>query len=129
MDLNQITLAANNFDECVGFYRKLGLKLIVLSEGRYARFEMPSGSTTLSISKAETSSVGNTVLYFEVDDVDRRFAELSALSVEFETAPTDENWKWREALFADPAGNKLCLFHAGPDRRFPPWRLENRSEP
>jgi catechol 2,3-dioxygenase-like lactoylglutathione lyase family enzyme len=124
MDLNQVSLAVRNFGECVGFYQKIGLKLIVLSEGRYARFEMPSGSTTLSISYAETCTIGSTVLYFEVDDVDRRFSELTALGVEFESAPTDESWKWREARFSDPAGNKLCLFHAGPNRRFPPWRLE-----
>lgn len=125
MDLNQVTLTASNFEECVRFYQKIGLKLIVLSEGRYARLEMPSGSTTLSISHSETPAGRNTVLYFEVDDVDRRFAELTALGVEFESDPADKSWKWREARFSDPAGNRLCLFHAGPDRRFPPWRLEN----
>ncbi|MTI17011.1 VOC family protein [Rhodobacteraceae bacterium RKSG542] len=123
MDLNQVTLETRNFNESLEFYKKLGLRLIVLSEGRYARFEMPSGSSTLSLHQAEEPAIGNTVLYFEVDDVERKFEELSASGIVFETPPTDEHWRWKEARFTDPAGNKLCLFHAGPDRRFPPWRL------
>ena len=40
MDLNQVTLEATNFDESLKFYQKIGLKLIVLNAGRYARFEL-----------------------------------------------------------------------------------------
>jgi len=123
MDLNQVTLEATNFDESLEFYQKIGLKLIVLSDGRYARFELPSGSTTLSIHHSEQPVIGNTVLYFEVEDLEQRYLELSGLGIEFDTPPTDENWRWKEARFRDPAGNKLCLLHAGLDRRFPPWRL------
>jgi len=124
MDLNQVTLEASDFDASLAFYQKIGLKLIVLSEGRYARFELPSGSSTLSIHHADQPVIGNTVLYFEVDDLDQRYRELSELGIEFDTAPTDESWRWKEARFSDPAGNKLCLLHAGIDRRFPPWRLD-----
>ncbi len=46
----------------------------------------------------------------------------------FDAPPQDRPWRWREAHFADPAGNLLCLFHAGPDRRFPPWRLDTDRE-
>ena len=49
MDLNQVTIGTRDFDRSVEFYTRLGLKLIVHSEGRYARFELPSGSSTLSI--------------------------------------------------------------------------------
>lgn len=125
MDLNQITLEAGDFDQSLEFYQKLGLKLIVLSEGRYARFEMPSGSSTLSLHHAEEPVVGNSVFYFEVEDVDRRYGELKDAGVSFDTPPTDEPWAWREARFRDPAGNKLCLFHAGPNRRFPAWRVKD----
>jgi len=68
MDLNQITLEAKDFEESLKFYQRIGLKLIVLSEGRYARFELPSGSSTLSIHHADHPIIGNTVLYFEVDN-------------------------------------------------------------
>lgn len=124
MDMNQVTLEASDFDASLSFYQAIGLKLIVLSEGRYARFELPSGSSTLSIHHADTPNVGKGVLYFEVDDVDKRYAELSEAGIEFETSPRDESWKWREARFTDPAGNRLCLYHAGLNRRFPPWRRE-----
>lgn len=124
MDMNQVTIGARDFDASVAFYRKLGLKLIVLAAGRYARFELPSGSSTLSLHYDEKHQPGGTLLYFEVDDVDARHAELKRAGIEFESEPRDERWNWREARFADPSGNRLCLFHAGADRRFPPWRLD-----
>ncbi|MGJ8584983.1 MAG: VOC family protein [Marinosulfonomonas sp.] len=124
MDLNQITLEAADFDASVQFYSKIGLKLIVLSEGRYARFESPSGATTLSLHHAKTPRTGNTLLYFEVDNLQARYDELIQLGIMFETPPTEQGWLWAEARFSDPSGNKLCLFHAGANRRFPPWRLD-----
>ena len=124
MDLNQVTLEAVDFDKSVDFYQRLGLKLIVLSEGRYARFELPSGSSTLSIHHTDQPLIGNTLLYFEVDDVAKRHEELVNRGIEFQTKPTDESWRWTEARFLDPSGNRLCLLHAGPDRRFPPWRID-----
>ncbi|KUO54452.1 MAG: hypothetical protein APF78_10920 [Sphingomonadales bacterium BRH_c3] len=123
MDLNQVTIGARDFDASLAFYRKLGLKLIVLTEGRYARFELPSGSSTLSLHYDAVHSPGDTLLYFEVDDIDGKHAELEAAGIIFDSPPRDERWNWREARFSDPSGNRLCLFHAGPDRRFPPWRL------
>ena len=128
MDLNQITLEAEDFDESVRFYSKIGMKLIVLSEGRYARFESPSGATTLSLHHAEDPKIGNTVLYFEVDDLSARYQALLQAGITFETPPTLENWLWEEASFADPSGNKICLFLAGATRRFPPWRLTTATD-
>ena len=125
MDLNQVTLDARDVAESVAFYRSIGLKLIVLSEGRYARFDLPSGSSTLSVHHATNPLAGGTVLYFEVDDVDRRYAELTERGIAFDTLPTDEPWGWREARFMDPTGNRLCLMHAGLNRRFPAWRIED----
>ncbi|MHA7772839.1 VOC family protein [Roseibium sp. M-1] len=127
MDLNQVTLETNDFDKSLEFYGKLGLKLIVLSDGRYARFELPSGSSTLSIHYAEEVMAGNAMLYFEVDDLERRYKDLVAKGIVFDAPPVLQNWRWREARFSDPSGNRLCLFHAGPDRRFPPWRLVEDS--
>jgi len=124
MDLNQVTLEASNFEQSLAFYKMLGLKLIVSSEGRYARFELPSGSSTLSLHQADQPSVGNLLLYFEVDDVDAQYTKLLEAGIKFDSPPSDKSWRWREARFCDPAGNKLCLYHAGLDRRFPPWRLE-----
>lgn len=124
MDLNQVTIAVTDFETSVAFYQRIGLRLIVSARGEYARFETPSGSSTFSLHLAETAQPGQTMLYFEVDDVDRRYEELRALGVMFDRPPQDQSWRWREARFCDPDGHLLCLYHAGPDRRFPPWRLE-----
>ena len=124
MDMNQITLETADFDASVSFYRKLGLKLIVMADGRYARFELPSGSSTLSLHHTDEPAAGGAVFYFEVEDVDKRYRELLDAGIKFDTEPADERWLWREARFRDPAGNRLCLFHAGQNRRFPPWRLQ-----
>jgi len=121
MDLNQVTLPCTDYEASVTFYRRLGLTQIVDSPPRYARFETPGGAT-LSI-HAGAGMPGATVVYFEVDDVDATVARLRQQGLEFESDPTDEGWLWREAYLHDPAGNRLCIYHAGDNRRYPPWRL------
>ena len=37
--------------------------------------------------------------------------------------PLDRDWLWREARLTDPSGNVICIYHAGENRRFPPWRI------
>lgn len=123
MDFNQVTVEVRDFHESLDFYKTLGFRLIVSQRDEYARFELPSGSSTFSIYVSDAPVPGNTVLYFEVDDVDRVHAELRARGIAFDSPPTDESFRWRTAYFSDPTGNQLCLYHAGLERRFPPWRL------
>ena len=123
MDLTQITIEVSDFQRSLDFYLKLGLRLIVSARDEYARFELPSGSSTFSLHISDQPLVGRTVFYFEVDDVDGKYEQLRDLDIDFDLAPTDQDWRWREAHFKDPTGHKLCLFHAGNERRFPPWRL------
>lgn len=118
MKLNQVTVGTTDFRASLDFYLKLGLTLIVHSPPRYARFETPTGET-FSIEQAEQVS-GATTIYFEVEDVDAAVARLGLRPVE---GPVDRPWLWREAVLADPCGNRICLYHAGDNRRFPPWRL------
>lgn len=123
MDLNQITLPCDDYAASVEFYVTLGLTQIVDSPPRYARFETPGGAT-LSIHRADPGSANSaTVIYFEVDDVDKRVGELKAAGIEFDSDAADQTWLWREAHLRDPAGNHLCIYHAGENRRFPPWRI------
>ncbi len=124
MDMNQVTVEVRDFNESVDFYTKIGLRLIVSARQEYARFELPSGSATFSFHVSEQPVASNTILYFEVDEVDRRYEELLGLGITFDSPPMDQSWRWREARFSDPTGNRFCLYHAGQDRRFPPWRLE-----
>lgn len=128
MDLNQITLACVGYGASVEFYKTLGLTQIVDSPPRYARFETPSGST-LSIHSVESVAESSGVtIYFEVEDVDAKVAELEEAGLEFHTKPVDQRWLWREAHLRDPAGNEICIYHAGENRRYPPWRISECSK-
>ena len=125
MDLNQVTIPCTNYEASVEFYKKLGLTQIVDSPPRYARFETPAG-TTLSIHSVEGQVTGDgTVMYFEVEDVDIAVQGLQEKGLEFDAPPTNQRWLWREAYLSDPAGNRVCIFHAGENRRYPPWRIES----
>jgi hydroxymethylpyrimidine/phosphomethylpyrimidine kinase len=121
MNLNQVTLPAQDYEASVAFYRRLGLRQIVDSPGRYARFECPGGAT-LSIHVEQGRRPGDAVIYFENEALDAWVERLEAAGVAFETGPEDQSWGWREARLKDPAGNRLCLYRAGRYRRFPPWR-------
>jgi catechol 2,3-dioxygenase-like lactoylglutathione lyase family enzyme len=125
MRLNQVTVAARDLGESIVFYRKLGLRLIVKSEN-YARFECPDGGSTFSLHlDPEANGVSQTTIFFENDEVDEAVRYLKSKGVRFEADPVDQSWLWREAYLRDPAGNRICLYRAGENRRFPPWRLED----
>jgi len=124
MNLNQVTVPCAHLDVSVAFYRSLGLRLIVNDPPSYARFECPVGDATFSLHRGSVAPHGDgIVVYFEVDDLDAKVRELTALGIRFDDTPQDQPWLWREARLRDPAGNRICLFHAGENRRRPPWRL------
>lgn len=123
MDLNQITVPCTDYDASVSFYKKLGLTQIVDSPPRYARFETDTG-TTLSIHADDNQASPGVVVYFEVDDVDSKVEQLRGAGLQIDTDPEDQRYLWREAYLSDPAGNRICIFHAGENRRFPPWRID-----
>jgi hydroxymethylpyrimidine/phosphomethylpyrimidine kinase len=119
MRLNQVTVGTKDYGASVAFYKTLGLRQIVASPPRYARFETPDGET-FSIHRMDEVRSG-TIVYFEVEDVD---AFVAALGLPLTQEPTDQPWLWREARLEDPSGNEICIYHAGPNRRFPPWRVD-----
>jgi hydroxymethylpyrimidine/phosphomethylpyrimidine kinase len=120
--LNQITIPARDYAASENFYTLLGLRQIVRAEPRYARFET-TGGTTLSIEAADEIG-GAPVIYFECDDLDFQCKRLAHYGIAIERGPVDEDWGWREVRLRDPAGNAICLYQAGENRRFPPWRLK-----
>jgi predicted enzyme related to lactoylglutathione lyase len=123
MNLNQVTLPCSDYEETVRFYRELGLTQIVDSPPRYARFET-SGGTTFSVHASESfEPCRDVIIYFEVDDIDSAVRELKDSGIGFEMEPQDQDWLWREAYLQDPSGNRLCIYHAGENRRNPPWRI------
>jgi len=62
-------------------------------------------------------------VYFEVEDLKKTVRSLREQGLEFNSGPRDESWLWSEARITDPAGNQICIYHAGDNRRFPPWRI------
>jgi catechol 2,3-dioxygenase-like lactoylglutathione lyase family enzyme len=122
MHLNQVTVPCIDYDASVSFYKTLGLRQIVDSPPRYSRFETANG-TTFSIHSAAVSDNPGFVIYFEVDDVDDTVRQLKGKGLAFDQEPTDQQWLWRESYLRDPARNVVCIYHAGENRRYPPWRL------
>jgi catechol 2,3-dioxygenase-like lactoylglutathione lyase family enzyme len=122
MRLNQVTVFVSDIPRAVEFYRRLGLSPVVL-DAHYARFACPDGASTFSVEYKADATPGDTLVYFECDDLDERVTALKVVGVIFDTALVDQPWLWREARLRDPDGNRLCLFHAGENRLNPPWRV------
>jgi predicted enzyme related to lactoylglutathione lyase len=126
MILNQVTLPARDIASSVAFYQLMGFRLIV-SSPHYARFECLAGAVeapTFSVHHCDAPSLETgVVVYFECDDLDQRVSQLQSRGITFTQLPRDESWLWREARLLDPSGNVICLYHAGENRRFPPWRV------
>jgi len=123
---NQVTVPAVDLERSIAFYKTLGLKLIVKST-HYARFEVGDGSDTFSLHLMDDvrGAANGPRIYFECDELDARVAALKAKGIVFDSDPADQRWLWREAWLTDPAGVRLCFYHAGEMRRFPPWRLSD----
>lgn len=124
MNLNQVTLPSTSLELSAAFYQQLGLTLIVNSIPRYARFECPDGSSTLSLHQVEKVAEGEgIILYFECEQLDQTVQDLLKANIAFETEPEDQPWLWREARLKDPDGHQIILYHAGDNRKNPPWRV------
>ena len=124
MDLNQVTVPCTDLEISVAFYRRLGLRQIVSNPPDYARFECPVGGATFSLQRvSHVPPDQGVVVYFELEDRDSKVQQLESAGLRFEAEPHDQPWLWREAHLRDPAGIRVCLFHAGENRRNPPWRL------
>ncbi len=123
MNLNQITLPALDIAASVAFYRELGFEQIVDSP-HYARFMATVGDASFSVHQVDAVSANNgVVVYFECARLDEQVAELTSRGIAFTHPPCDERWLWREARLLDPAGNVICLYHAGVNRLDPPWKV------
>ena len=127
MRLNQVTIGSVDLPRAERFYGTLGLRLIVRSD-HYLRFECPDGDATFSIDRVTGTPTDESVtVYFESDDLDAECARLSAAGITFDRPPEDMPWLWREARLRDPDGHHVCLYHAGANRKDPPWRLGTPS--
>jgi catechol 2,3-dioxygenase-like lactoylglutathione lyase family enzyme len=127
MNLNQVTIPSKDVKTAIDFYSKLGLKLIVEALPHYARFECPDGDATFSIHLVDNIREGEgAIIYFEEDQLDNYVKQLVKAGIIFDEMPEDRNWLWREAHLKDPDGNKLIVYHAGENRKNPPWRIDRK---
>jgi len=124
MNLNQVTVPTKDLIRSIGFYEKLGLKLIIKAAPTYARFECPEGDATFSIHQVDELPKGNGVMvYFECQNLDSYVTKLVEKGISFDELPNDKRWIWREARLKDPDQNQLVLYYAGNNRKNPPWRI------
>ncbi|OAB80327.1 VOC family protein [Cochleicola gelatinilyticus] len=124
MNLNQVTVPSIDVEKSILFYKKLGLQLIVKSLPKYARFECPNGNTTFSIHQVVSVTESQSVwVYFEVENVSEKVSELQSKGITFETTPVEQSWLWIEAKLKDHDGNQIMIYHAGKNRKNPPWRI------
>ncbi|WP_374763766.1 VOC family protein [Yunchengibacter salinarum] len=129
--MNQVTVPSTDIARSKAFYEGLGLRLIV-DTPHYLRFECPEGGATFSCALTDQAPDGagpSVKVYFEYDRdrLDREAARLVAAGYVIDQMPADQRYLWREARLRDPDGNHLVLYHAGENRRFPPWRVSEES--
>jgi catechol 2,3-dioxygenase-like lactoylglutathione lyase family enzyme len=109
------TLVVTDVDQAKLFYEKqLGLTLLEESPAG-CRFGAGKGSQ-LSIRRGQPAAGGQTVLHFEVDDIEVVVRDLTSRGVTFEEYETPKTVNFiaqfgpaRGAWFKDPAGNVLGL--------------------
>ncbi|MDT0555672.1 VOC family protein [Patiriisocius hiemis] len=125
MNLNQVTIPSKDVKKAIGFYQKLGLELIVHTHDHYARFLCPTGDATFSIHyREQLNTEGGAIIYFEVPDVAKKVKQLKEKGITFMTETTAQSWAWTEAKLKDLDGNTLIIYHAGENRKNPPWRIQ-----
>lgn len=124
MDLNQVTISSLDVTKSTEFYTTLGLNIIVNALPNYVRFECPKGDATFSIHSVDTLPDGNKItLYFEVDNLSKTVSELKQKGITFNTDIMDQPWLWADVHLKDPNGHDIIIYHAGKNRKNPPWRI------
>jgi hydroxymethylpyrimidine/phosphomethylpyrimidine kinase len=124
--LNEVTVAARDYEASCSFYLDLGFTQIVTAPPRYASFEAPNGATFSF--HADEASPSGTVIFFETEAIGELFEDLKERSAVLIAPPQDQSWLWREARVEDPAGNMICFYSAGPNWRFPPVAAEGHGD-
>ncbi len=120
MNLNHVMIYVRDVPRALEFYvGVLGLTPIEVYPEGYARLRFPEGDATLALHSPEPGRSLNAAgirIYFEVEDLDERCAELVKQGVVFKQMPADKPWGWRHAYLLDPDGHEVSLYWAGEKR-------------
>ena len=110
--IGQVALQVNDLDAAAEFYgAKLGLPL----EARFPGlpFFDCAGVCLMLSSLSEGASTGNSVLYFNVPEIQAAYETLKSRGVEFTHEPhvihSADNYELWMAFFEDPDGNTIGI--------------------
>lgn len=120
--IGQIALTVDDTERATAFYRdQVGLKFMFAAPPRLAFFDV--GGIWLMLGPPEEGESGKrqerfaSALYFDCDDIQQTYQELSGRGVTFRTAPhrvhTDGTRELWLADFVDSEGNTMALRHWG----------------
>ncbi len=124
--LNQLNIVTQDFDASAAFYRLLGVEVpnapaspegirhasIPLSNGLQLDFDNVTLAETYNAAWRKPGGSSRAVIGFSVSDreqVDERYAALTAAGYEGRQPPYDAFWGARYAVVADPDGNDVGL--------------------
>ena len=109
----QVSISADDLDAAVDFYRdKLGMTFIGQFPPGLAIFNCDGVHLMLSAIPGEAST-GNSVIYFNVPDIQVGYETLKKRGVEFSSEPhvihSTDNYELWMAFFKDPDGNTMAI--------------------
>lgn len=110
--VSQIALHVDDLDAAIAFYRDtLGVPFIAQAGPHLAFFDCDG--VRLMLESSAGGGGARCTVYFEVPDLDRRYAELQGRGVAFDGPPqvihSAADYELRMAFFRDPARNQLAL--------------------
>lgn len=107
--LYMVELSVADWPAATAWYRDvLGLTPVLTDAARqFVLFAVGGGRLAL---KAGTPEPGNTLVVFEVADLDALLARLAEQQVESEGPMTSSAEGYRRAIVRDADGHRLCLF-------------------
>lgn len=121
--LDMIGIVASDIDASLAFYRLLGLDAPESANGEdYVEMTLPGGIrlswNSLELTKQlepnwvepKGQRIGLAYLFDNPDEVNKRYAVLTAAGYEGHKEPWDAFWGQRYAQVADPDGNIVDLF-------------------
>ena len=109
----QVSISVDDLDAAVDFYRdKLGITFIGQFPPGLAIFDCGGVHLMLSAIPGEAST-GNSVIYFNVPDIQVGYETLKERGVEFGNEPhvihSTDNYELWMAFFKDPGGNTMAI--------------------
>jgi catechol 2,3-dioxygenase-like lactoylglutathione lyase family enzyme len=121
--MNQISIPVIDVRKSIGFYERLGLKLIARHLPEYAQFLCPDGVSTFSLHRVDRAPKDGVWIYFEQENLDEYIASLLDKGFVFEELPTDKPWLWRESILNDLDNNKIVIYFGGNTKTLSPWSI------